>query len=224
LQRELVFWRPTVAKYLNTLGTQLPRVYRSNSQLLFIRSHRTKKIRMCLFTGQFPFSFPFTFCAPFYATVLSRKHSPFVSKKNCGFLPHDNTVARPTPLSGPLPFQPQSICQLCFLDDAGVTTVVVNLAHCCPVGSTVIWARSSWPLWHPPLALRSSSAVSETGSRPARVQSCARKCVPLKSTQACLPTRSGRNPALKVEGVIWRSAAVVTQAASTISPVHTIYC
>lgn len=67
-------------------------------------------------------------------------------------------------------------------------------------------------------------------------QSWARNVVPLNPTQACLLTRSERKPAvnvrwtsrtfcpLRVDGVICLSAAVFTQAASTISPVQQPQC
>lgn len=117
-------------------------------------------------------------------------------------------------------------------ESVGVTAVVSNCAQVPPVVSTVTCAKSSWPLAQAPLGARSSVPSNCTSSTPDAdaAQSSARKCVPLKPTQASTPTRSGRNPAsklrctritdapLRVAGVIWRSAASFTQAASTISP------
>lgn len=117
-------------------------------------------------------------------------------------------------------------------ESVGVTAVVSNCAQVAPVASTVTCAKSSWPLAQAPLGARSSVPSNCTSSTPDAdaAQSSARKCVPLKPTQASTPTRSGRNPAsklrctritdapLRVAGVICRSAASFTQAASTISP------
>lgn len=111
-----------------------------------------------------------------------------------------------------------------------VTLVLVNVAQFCPVWSTVICAAPSCPLWHAPLALTRFPPVNVTGSRFGSAQSCARNVVPLLPTHADVPTRSWRKLALKlrctlrtglaprVEGLSWRSAASLTQAAFTISP------
>ncbi len=95
-------------------------------------------------------------------------------------------------------------------------------------------AFSSCPEAQAPLAATNCPPVKSTRSV-AVAQSCARKSVPLLPIQAWTPAplRSGRNPAEKVrwtrsaaapaalvDGVICRSAAVFTQAASTISPEH----
>lgn len=123
-----------------------------------------------------------------------------------------------------------------YLAAAGATFVLVYLAHVLPDTSTVICARSSCPLAQAPPAPAALSwpPVNATSWIPLAPQFSARKCVPLKPTQARTgATRSGRKPLLKlrwtrsagvplmVVGVSWRSAAVLTQAASTISPAMT---
>lgn len=116
-------------------------------------------------------------------------------------------------------------------ESVGVTSVLVYTAQLAPVVSTVICAALSWPLAHaPPLATSSPFPLKLTSSMPLAVQSSALNSVPLKPTQAFTPTRSALKSAVKVRwtlradvpemvvGVIWRSADVLTHAASTISP------
>lgn len=109
-----------------------------------------------------------------------------------------------------------------------------NFAHDCPVVSTVICARPSWPLAQAPEAVFSSPPTNVTSSMSGLLQYKARKCVPLNPTHLCTPMRSARKPAAKlrwtwradvpltVESVICRSAASLTHAASTISPAREI--
>lgn len=110
-----------------------------------------------------------------------------------------------------------------------MTVVVETVVQSVPLLSTVICAALSCPLWQAPLADTSSLFFKLTKSV-AVEQSCARNVVPLKPTHACVLTKSERKSAvnvrctrstswpLSVEGVICLSAAVFTQAASTISP------
>jgi hypothetical protein len=112
------------------------------------------------------------------------------------------------------------------------TVVLVYVVHPTPVVDTVNCDSPSTPVLQAVPATSSPAALRVTAVLAVSLaQSLARKSVPLNPMQGETPTRgaawaapkerstrrTGR-PAPLVPGVIWRSTAVVTQAASTISP------